>query len=116
MAQAVIGCKLPNGIVLNIDGATVEVQGRNQSLIKDRTGRGMSDGKTTVTNVDGEKVKAWFDRHEHNFKPITSGAIYLASSEKDAESKARQNESKKTGQEPVDPKKPAKGVEKVDNS
>ena len=100
MANAVIGCKLPNGIILKIDGKQVEVPGRNSSHIKDQSGRGLGDGSVTVHEVPSENVKAFFEKHA-SFKPIASGAVYLASSDADAKRKPKETESKKTGQEPV---------------
>jgi hypothetical protein len=91
----VIGCKLPNGIVLfhpmNRDNA-VEIQGINKSLIKGAT--------YMTTTVDADFWADWKAAHT-DFQPYKSQAIFEAGGLREADDKAKELSSVKTGFEPV---------------
>lgn len=91
----VIGCKLPNGIVLfhPMDRSKfVEIQGLNRSKVI---------GATYMTTlVDGDFWNDWKAVHT-DFQPFTSQAIFEASGLREAEDKARELVGVKTGLEPL---------------
>ncbi len=102
----VVGCKLPNGIVLDLPNSekTVTLNGRNKAVII-----GSDYG---ITDVDAEFWEAW---HKVNkkFPAVVSGAIFVAATRQEADAKAKEFADRETGLEPMktDGKdKRAKGV------
>lgn len=93
----VIGCKLPNGIVLfhpqDVDRAKgVEILGLNKSQVK---------GATYMTTVvDGDFWNDWKAFHK-DFEPLKSNAIFEASGMREAEDKGKELAKEKTGFEPM---------------
>jgi hypothetical protein len=104
MANTVtIGCKLPNGIVLELpdkDGkiVTVTLAGSNSSKVL-----GALHGET---GVDADFWAGWKSANK-DFVPFKSGAIFEAKTPKDAAAKAK--DTPETGLEPLPQK--AMGVE-----
>lgn len=106
MAKVIIGCKLPNGLVLEhpVDPSKkVALNGKNKALI--------IGADHATTEVDGEFWETWKMAHG-TFKPLVSGAIFEARTVADVTAKARELEKEKTGMEPM-PKK-VKGIKKLD--
>ena len=94
MANITIGCRLPHGIVLEVGGKIINILGLNRSLV--------IGAEYMANEVDSALWNAWAKENEGS-KLLTSGALFAASSEKDAKAKAKELKSVKTGLEPVDP-------------
>jgi hypothetical protein len=101
MAKTVtIGCKLPNGIVLEIGEQQVEIDGLNKSVII---------GATHVTTVvDADFWAAWKAKNA-TFSALKSGAIFEASNANEAAAIVK--DTGKTGLEPMPQK--TKDIEKA---
>lgn len=101
----VIGCKLPNGIVLRNPvkgGKDVTINGLHKSLV--------IGADHVTTEIDGDFWEAWKAKNEE-FDPLKSGAIFEARSVNDAAAIAREQTERKTGLEPM--KQEAMGVKKA---
>lgn len=94
-STVIVGCKLPNGVVLECvgnDGKVVKVTlaGVNSSKII-----GATHGETVV---EADFWASWKKANER-FVPFQSGAIFEAKTSKDAAAKAK--DTSKTGLEPL---------------
>lgn len=95
MAKILIGCRLPNGLILQHpeSKAKVTIAGLHSSKI--------IGAKHITTEVDAEFWAAWKAAYASDFKPLKTGAIFEAASASAAESKAKELEKEKTGFEPM---------------
>lgn len=94
-ANFIIGCKLPAGIILHLKdkpNVTRKLNGVNQSRIL--------GGTYGITEVDAEFWAEWV-KDNKAFKPYATGAIFVAASYAELESKARDLEKVRTGFEPM---------------
>ena len=99
MAETVtVGCKLPNGLILEQGGYKVELNGSNSSLVV--------GGYGLTGNVDKEAFEAWLAVHAD--QPYVRKELVFA------QAKANENASEKTGLEGLDQNNPAPGIEKAD--
>ena len=101
-----IGCKLPNGIILQHPfnpRETVEINGLNKPTIIGAT--------YVTTEVDADFWANWLAVHE-DYAPIASGAIFVAKNAERLEAIAREQVSRKTGFEGMDQN--AGGVQATD--
>ena len=111
MAKIVIGCRLPNGLVLThpISGETLTLEGLHKAKII---------GSTHVsTEVDADFWEEWKTSMGKDFAPLKTGAIFEARNETEAISKSKELRKEKTGFEPMatDGKDPrATGTKKAD--
>ena len=90
-----VGCKLPNGIILQhpMDPAIKAVlNGKNRETI---IGSGYG-----LTDVDADLWEAWIDKYK-TFQPFTSGAIFAAKTIDSVRSIAKEYKERKTGLEPM---------------
>lgn len=97
MANVTVGCKLPNGIVLEHPenpNNQVQIQGLNKSQI--------IGASYVSTPVDEDFWNAWIAVHA-DFPAVKSGAIFVAKNNTEAKAVAKELESEKTGLEPVNP-------------
>lgn len=99
-----VGCKLPNGIIIEQGGKTISLNGANSARIA---------GGHGLTVVDGNLFTAWMEAHK-DFAPVKKGLIFAHESPKRVEEMAAEREENKTGMEPIDPEKPGGGVEPTD--
>jgi len=113
MASVWIGCKLPNGLMMEIvqpgnglmpapQGKRVMLKGANsmRATVKDNP----IIGKYAVTEVDESFWDEWLKRHK-DFLFIKNGAIFVEKSMKDAQAHAKADMKAKTGLEPLNPEK-----------
>ena len=111
MANVIVGCKLPNGLIIEspIDPSIkVELNGSNREII---IGAGYGS-----TEVDAEFWKLWESQNK-DFPPFKSQAIFVAKSAPDVAAKAKELVNEKTDLEPLrtDGKdRRASGVKKAD--
>lgn len=106
MAEVVIvGCKLPNGLLLNVDGHTIRINGKARYNMPSPTRKNLNadvefaDGLTAVDKSFWEK---WLAEHK-DYGPVMSKLIYASPTRDAAIGKAEDTQEVKTGLEPVDP-------------
>lgn len=83
-----VGCKLPNGLVLEFGGKSVEVNGANSSIIIG--GYGLTEG------VDAAFFEAWMEAHEA-MPFVRNQLIFAQAKTADAQAEATEKASEKTG-------------------
>ncbi len=106
MAEVVVvGCKLPNGIVLEQDGYRVILNGANSANIVG--GYGLTEG------VDKDAFEKWIKTHADQAY-VKNELVFAQAKTNSAESKAKENASVKSGLEGLPQDKPAPGIEKAD--
>ena len=92
MAQkVVVGCRLPNGIILEHPSdpkIKVELNGLNKVTI--------IGAPYAHNDVDADFWDAWFAVNK-DFAPLKNGAIFVAKSSEDAQAKAREIKKERTG-------------------
>lgn len=110
----VVGCKLPNGLLLSVDGVTIRINGSARYHMprpdKKHLAPGVNeyagDGFTVVARGFWEK---WHEQYK-DYGPVVKGLVYSASSIAKARDKAEAHADEKTGFEAVDPKKGVRGI------
>jgi hypothetical protein len=120
MAEVLIGCKLPNGIILELmplpptvvkdqqlypapAGKRVELKGAN-SLRTHRRQVSMAVHPYAVTRVDKAFWDEWFERNKE-LEFIRKGLVFVAQTERDFNAIAKENAAKTTGMEALNPEK-----------
>jgi hypothetical protein len=108
MPNIVVGCKLPHGLHMELNGVRVTLNGGNSSEIV-----GTDGVKTGITVVDKDFFDQWAAIHKD--APYLKGGLIFAN-EKPANVKAEaaDKEDLKTGFEGINPDAPAPGVTKSD--
>ncbi|ELY4860545.1 hypothetical protein SM110_004303 [Cronobacter sakazakii] len=101
----VVGCKLPNGLVVEQDGYTVTLNGANSSNVVG--GYGLTEG------VDKDAFEKWMEVHK-NQPYVKNELVFAQAKANSAQSKATENASIKSGLEGLPQDKPAPGIEKAD--
>lgn len=108
MAKVLIGCRLPNGLVLHHP----DKQRRNISVVLDGAKNAKIIGSGfALTEVDAEFWEVWKTAYR-DYSALKNGAIFEAASVKQAEDKGKELRNEKTGFEPM--KKDAGGVKPVE--
>lgn len=101
-AKVTVGCKLPNGLVLEHKGISVTLAGSNSSAIIGMHG--------LTPDVDEDWFNDWL---VNNLElPLVANDIIFANTAEKAGDEAKEKKGVKTGLEPVDPDKPGEGIEK----
>jgi len=101
--QVVVGCKLPQGLVIRHGNVSVTLAGANASRIV---------GGFGMTNVDEDLAKAWLAANQ-NFAPVKRGLIFIQANEARAQAEATEKAALATGFEGVNADKPAPAVTKT---
>jgi hypothetical protein len=91
MSTVTIGCKLPNGIHMQMGETRVRINGWNNNEIA-----GLSHGITR--DVPESLWDAWRKEHAES-KLVTNGFIFAEESEKRAKDKAKDHKDNKSGHE-----------------
>lgn len=97
-----VGCKLPNGLLLQVGNEAVELAGANASEIV---------GGYGVTPVSRDFWDAWAAEHR-SYEPLKNDLIFVQDKELDARAQAKEQKEVK-GIEGVNPDKPAPGAVKA---
>lgn len=101
MANITIGCRLPNGIILELpSGAKVTLKGQNSAQARSPIIL-LSEEDCGFTEVDASFWEAWKAHVGPDFAPLASLAIFEAKSQRDAESLHKEVKKQKTGHEPA---------------
>lgn len=101
----VVGCKLPNGLVVEQDGYTVTLNGANSSNVVG--GYGLTEG------VEKDAFEKWLEVHKNQLY-VKNELVFAQAKANSAQSKANENAGVKTGLEGLPQDKPAPGIEKAD--
>lgn len=115
-----VGCKLPNGLHLDIRTPKPEgwKNGDPQPLVAQRiTLKGQNEarvigGAGVTENVPKDVFDRWMAEHK-DFAPVAKGLIFVHSKTAVVESMAAERADLKTGFEAPDPNKPGPGLEKL---
>ncbi|EOB5436647.1 hypothetical protein [Yersinia enterocolitica] len=100
-----VGCKLPNGLVLEQDGYQVELNGSNSSLVFG--GYGLTEG------VNKDAFDKWLSVHK-NQPYVKNDLVFAQAKTNSAQAKASENAKVKSGLEGLPQDKPMPGIEKAD--
>ncbi|EKN4095946.1 hypothetical protein AB1E84_002405 [Yersinia enterocolitica] len=100
-----VGCKLPNGLVLEQDGYQVELNGSNSSLVFG--GYGLTEG------VNKDAFDKWLSVHKDQ-PYVKNDLIFAQAKTNSAQAKASENAKVKSGLEGLPQDKPMPGIEKAD--
>jgi hypothetical protein len=98
-----VGCKLPNGLILELNHVKVELNGSNKAAI--------IGADTGYTDVDDDFWTAWSKAYS-DYTPLTTGSVFVAKDRKSAEAIGSERKKLKTGFEPMEQKAP--GIDKAD--
>lgn len=100
-----VGCKLPNGLILELNGQTVEINGSTSSRV--------FGGHGITYDVDADLFNAWLGAHADRAM-VRNGFIFAHDKAADTKAEAADKEDNATGLEAVDPDAPNAGVTKAD--
>lgn len=95
----VIGCRLPSGIVLELNGVKKVLAGQRQTQERSPIIL-LNEDDYGTTIVDAEYWEAWKKEYA-GFAPLENGAIFEAKSEQDAKAIHKELKKEKTGHEPM---------------
>jgi len=96
----VVGCKLPNGIILDVDGKRITLNGANTTHII---------GGYGLTTVDAAFFAAWLKAHAES-PLVKKNIIFAQEKEVNAKAQAAETREVETGLEPIAPDTPVPGV------
>ena len=100
-----VGCKLPNGLIIEVGGQSVELNGANASNI--------IGGHGITYDVDADLFNAWMKAHADRAM-VRNGFIFAHEDAKNTKAEAREKTDNETKLEAVDPNAPNAGVTKAD--
>ncbi len=103
MATVLMGCKLPHGLVAELNGNAVVLAGANSSELI---------GGFGLTDVDKDFAEAWL-ASEKDTPLVSKGLVFIANSRREAQSVAVEQGAQKTGLEALDAENPLPGVKQV---
>lgn len=127
-----VACKLPGGLMLDapttaqlddkkqlVDSGERDVSQRvtlagTNSVIRDHAVDPESGGYG-VTEVDADFWTDWVARHK-DYPPVKNGLVFALPNLADVKREAKSRGSEKNGTEPLDPEKPAPGIQKADKA
>lgn len=97
-----VGCKLPNGVILELGNQSVQINGANSS--------GVIGGHGITHDVDAEFFSAWIDAHSDR-DMVKNGFIFAHGKPADTKAQAKEQKDNATGLEAVNPDDKGNGVE-----
>lgn len=100
----IIGCKLPCGLVITLNGKSVELKGSRDTEILN--GYGLTHG------VSAEFWEAWKEAHA-TLPYVKNELVFAYADRRSAKDMAQERQNERTGLEGLDPDKPGKDLEKV---
>ena len=101
----IVGCKLPNGLIIEVGGQSVELNGANASNI--------IGGHGITYDVDADLFNAWMEAHQDR-DMVKNGFVFAHDKAADTKAEAAEKADNATGLEAVDPNAPNAGVTKAD--
>ncbi|EMB4114254.1 MULTISPECIES: hypothetical protein [Serratia] len=106
--QVTVGCKLPNGLVLEVDGHQQAVAGYRGEDVRIIGGYGL-------TPVDKELWDAWLKIHKDQ-PYVKNGVIFAQDNGNSARAQAKEQEKLKSGLDPLPQNNPAPGIKRDDEA
>lgn len=97
-----IGCKLPNGLLLEVGNKNVQINGANSSQVV--------GGHGITYNVDADLWAAWLKQNADR-DVVKNGFVFAHGKAADVKAESKEKTDNKTGQEPIDPNAKTNGVE-----
>lgn len=94
MTTVTVGCKLPNGLIIEVADKKAILNGLNHSVII---------GGHGLTEVDKDLWDAWYAANKE-LVFVKNGFVFANAKEADAKAQAKDRENNKTGFEGLDPK------------
>lgn len=105
MATVTVGCKLSNGLIIEVGEARAVLRGTNSANI--------IGGHGITENVDKELFDAWIEQHkDKDF--IKKGFIFAHEKVANTSAEAKERADEKTGLEPLDPEEKPAGLSDVE--
>ena len=101
--NVVVGCKLPNGLVIRLGEQEVTLNGANSSKIV---------GGHGLTDVNKDFWSAWLEQHK-DFAPVVAGLIFANDNFAKTRDEANEKQDNESGFEGINPDKPGKGIKKA---
>lgn len=101
MATVTVGCKLPHGIHMDLDGKRVTLNGSNSSNV--------IGGHGITENVDKEFFDKWVAQRKDS-PMVKNGLVFAHERSGNAQAEAKEKAKTKTGFEGLDQDKPAPGI------
>lgn len=101
----IVGCKLPHGLKITLEGKTVVLNGTKSSVI--------AGGYGLTHDVD----KDFFDKFLSTYKDVPyvkNKMVFAQGKQASAESQAAELQNEVSGFEGINPDKPAPGIERVE--
>ena len=100
-ATVTVGCKLPNGFVLEVGNQSVVLNGSNSSALIG--GHGITHG------VDAQLWQAWLEQHAER-DMVKNGFVFAHEKSRDAKAEAQEKADNANGLEALTPDDAANGV------
>jgi kynureninase len=104
MPTVTVGCKLPNGLIIELGDKRAELNGANSSEIVG--GHGLTE------NVDKEFFDAWMEKYK-DLDFVKAGHLFAHEKEVNVKAQAKEKAKSKTGFEKLSPDDAPKGVEAI---
>lgn len=104
MATVTVGCKYPNGLLLELGEKKVMINGANASELIG--GHGITHG------VDKEFMDAWMAKYS-GLDIVTGGHLFVHDKEANVRAEAKEKAKEETGLEPLDPAKKPAGIQEA---
>lgn len=101
MTTVTVGCKLPHGLIIEVEGKRVKLHGANTSRVVG--GYGLTPG------VDKDFFDAWLKLSATSVV-VKRGLIFAQDNPGKAEGQAKEQAEIRSGLEGLDPEKPAPGI------
>jgi len=96
-----VGCKLPNGLIIEVGGQSVELNGANASNI--------IGGHGITYDVDADLFNAWLEAHQDR-DMVKNGFVFAHEDAKNTKAEAREKTDNETKLEAINPDDNANGV------
>ncbi len=97
-----VGCKLPNGLVIEVDDRSAVLNGANSSEI--------IGGHGITEHVDADLFREWMKRHADR-DMVKNGFVFAHEKGKNTKAEAQEKAGNKTRLEPIVPDNKGNGVE-----
>lgn len=104
MATLTIGCKLPNGIILEMGDKKVTLAGANSSVL--------IGGHGITENVDQAFFEAWIAQNK-DLQFVKAGHLFAHEKASNTAAQAKDRAGEKTGLEPLNPAAMPAGIAKA---
>ena len=104
-ATVTVGCKLPNGIILELGNKSVAIKGSNSSVL--------IGGHGITENVDKEFFEAWLAKNT-GLQFVKAELIFAHEKPASTAAQAKERAKEKTGLEPLSPEAKPAGLTAVE--